>query len=50
MLAESDPERQAADKAFTLESARVRHDIGRAPALSEMILGAPMPVKRSANV
>ena len=50
MLSESDPERQAADKAGVLASAETRHDISRAPALSEMILGTPMPVRRPANV
>lgn len=50
MLAERDPERQAADKALTYDNARGRHDISRAPALSDLILGAPMPVGRTANV
>jgi len=50
MLSETDPEKQAADKAGIFASAETRHDISRAPALSEMILGTPMPVRRPANV
>ncbi len=44
MLAESDPARAAADKARVLANAQAKHDVGEAPALSAMILGAPMPV------
>jgi 2-polyprenyl-6-methoxyphenol hydroxylase-like FAD-dependent oxidoreductase len=44
MLSETDPARQAADKAQAHSNAAVEHDAGAATTLSAMILGAPMPV------
>jgi 2-polyprenyl-6-methoxyphenol hydroxylase-like FAD-dependent oxidoreductase len=44
-LAEADPVRAAADKAAVMDNARAQRDVGRAPALSAMILGRPMPVQ-----
>jgi 2-polyprenyl-6-methoxyphenol hydroxylase-like FAD-dependent oxidoreductase len=47
-LAEADPARRTADRQAVIENARAQRDIGRAPALSAMILGAPMPVPAAA--
>jgi 2-polyprenyl-6-methoxyphenol hydroxylase-like FAD-dependent oxidoreductase len=44
MLSESDPERQAADKAQAHANTESDHDAGAATTLSAMIFGAPMPV------
>jgi 2-polyprenyl-6-methoxyphenol hydroxylase-like FAD-dependent oxidoreductase len=44
MLSESDPARQAADKAQAVSNVRSDHDAGAATTLSAMIFGAPMPV------
>lgn len=44
MMTESDPARQAADKAQAKANAENVHDAGGATTLSAMILGAPMPV------
>jgi len=49
MLAESDPARQAADKAQARANAEIHHDGGAANSLSAMIAGAPMPVKGARN-
>lgn len=50
MLAESDPARQAADKAQARANAEIHHDSGAATTLSRMIFGTPMPVKGAMNV
>ncbi|MBO9580490.1 MAG: FAD-dependent monooxygenase [Sphingobium sp.] len=44
MLSETDPARQAADKAQAMANAANEHDAGAATTLSAMIRGAPMPV------